>query len=122
MINSPGSDSSSAHLKKRASIPQSAFSNFTLTDSPSFVGNNYYDKQRSKNKRAEYSSAPKYQSHNQQHHKEVEPKESQYKVKKPSRTKGKKKCSNCHATDSPSWRRSINKSSKGELVCNACGL
>ncbi|KAL7325239.1 hypothetical protein PS15p_207749 [Mucor circinelloides] len=122
IITSPGSDGSSAHLKKRASIPQSAFSHFTLTDSPSFVDNNYYDKQRSENKRAEYSSAPKYQSHNQQHYKEVEPKESQYKVKKPSRTKGKKKCSNCHATDSPSWRRSISKSSKGELVCNACGL
>lgn len=38
------------------------------------------------------------------------------------REKGKKRCSNCHASHSPSWRRSIAKHSKGDLLCNACGL
>lgn len=44
-------------------------------------------------------------------------------VKRTSRgEKVKKRCSNCYAINSPSWRRSIAKHSKGDLLCNACGL
>ena len=42
--------------------------------------------------------------------------------KRHSRSKEKKRCSNCYATKSPSWRRSTNSLTKGELLCNACGL
>lgn len=38
------------------------------------------------------------------------------------RDKPKKRCSNCHSVQSPSWRRSILKPTKGNLLCNACGL
>ncbi|CAO3595150.1 unnamed protein product [Absidia cylindrospora] len=41
-------------------------------------------------------------------------------VKKPrAKDSGKKRCSNCFAKSSPSWRRSIEGS---KLLCNACGL
>ncbi|CEG84232.1 hypothetical protein RMATCC62417_18067 [Rhizopus microsporus] len=36
--------------------------------------------------------------------------------------KTKKKCVNCQTKESPSWRRSIAKETKGKLLCNACGL
>ncbi|CEJ01853.1 hypothetical protein RMCBS344292_15874 [Rhizopus microsporus] len=36
--------------------------------------------------------------------------------------KTKKKCANCQTKESPSWRRSIAKETKGKLLCNACGL
>ncbi|KAG0749613.1 hypothetical protein G6F57_003477 [Rhizopus arrhizus] len=39
-----------------------------------------------------------------------------------SKQKTKKKCSNCSATQSPSWRRSTAKDTKDNLLCNACGL
>lgn len=39
-----------------------------------------------------------------------------------ARDKPKKRCSNCHSVQSPSWRRSILKPTKGNLLCNACGL
>lgn len=39
-----------------------------------------------------------------------------------ARDKPKKRCSNCRSVQSPSWRRSILKTSKGDLLCNACGL
>ncbi|KAI8372530.1 hypothetical protein EDC96DRAFT_572755 [Choanephora cucurbitarum] len=42
--------------------------------------------------------------------------------RKQSRHKDKKRCTNCHASTSPSWRRSISKDTKGNLLCNACGL
>lgn len=42
--------------------------------------------------------------------------------KRNTRNKDKKKCSNCHATQSPSWRRSISPRTMNELLCNACGL
>ncbi|KAI8982578.1 hypothetical protein BDB01DRAFT_153457 [Pilobolus umbonatus] len=42
--------------------------------------------------------------------------------KRQGRTKEKKRCSNCYATKSPSWRRSNDTHTKGELLCNACGL
>ncbi|KAI8350381.1 hypothetical protein BD560DRAFT_427402 [Blakeslea trispora] len=42
--------------------------------------------------------------------------------KKQSRHKDKKRCTNCHNSSSPSWRRSISKDTKGNLLCNACGL
>lgn len=122
-IASPGSNGSSAHFTRRAAIPQSAFSHLTLTDpAPMTGGGGYYDNQHSESKRAEHASSYKYHTHHHRRPKEDDTKKSQQHIKKPSRTKGKKKCSNCHATDSPSWRRSINKLSKGELVCNACGL
>ncbi|KAL9560016.1 hypothetical protein MBANPS3_000131 [Mucor bainieri] len=121
---SPGSNGSSAHLKRRATAPHSAFSHLTLTNTAPMVGDgNYYDSHHTEGKRADHASPYKYHAHNQRHtNKEGDSKSSQQHVKKASRGKGKKKCSNCHATDSPSWRRSVNKSSKGELVCNACGL
>ncbi|GAN06611.1 hypothetical protein MAM1_0130d06098 [Mucor ambiguus] len=120
---SPGFNSSSAHLKRRAAIPQSAFSHLTLTDPTTIVGGgNYNDNQHTESKGAEHASSYKNHVHNQLHLKEGDSKKPQHHFRKPSRSKGKKKCSNCHATDSPSWRRSISKSSKGELVCNACGL
>lgn len=41
-------------------------------------------------------------------------------TKKPrAKGSGKKRCSNCFAKSSPSWRRSIEGS---KLLCNACGL
>lgn len=43
-------------------------------------------------------------------------------IKRQVREKSKKRCSNCHASNSPSWRRSVAKDSKGDLLCNACGL
>ncbi|KAI7876291.1 uncharacterized protein EV154DRAFT_526051 [Mucor mucedo] len=43
-------------------------------------------------------------------------------MKRQVREKSKKRCSNCHASNSPSWRRSVSKHSKGDLLCNACGL
>ncbi|KAK4509005.1 uncharacterized protein ATC70_007354 [Mucor velutinosus] len=121
---SPGSNGSPAHLKRRAIIPQSAFNHLTLTDPASMINGSgdYYDNQHFESKRAEHTSSYKYHSYSQRLLKEDDSKKPQQHVKKPCRTKGKKKCSNCHATDSPSWRRSISKSSKGELVCNACGL
>lgn len=54
-------------------------------------------------------------------HKEKEGKNTTYN-KRQVREKSKKRCSNCHANRSPSWRRSVSKYSKGELLCNACGL
>lgn len=120
----PGSNSSSGHLKKRAAIPQSAFSHLTLTEPASMVGgSDYNENQHYESKRGEPALSYKYHSHDQRHSGDSNSKKPQQQhVKKPSRSKGKKKCSNCHATDSPSWRRSIYKTSKGELVCNACGL
>lgn len=38
------------------------------------------------------------------------------------RERTKKRCSNCHSVHSPSWRRSVDKKTKGALLCNACGL
>lgn len=42
--------------------------------------------------------------------------------KRHTREKGKKRCSNCYSNNSPSWRRSVSDISKGDLLCNACGL
>jgi hypothetical protein len=59
--------------------------------------------------------------HHHHHHNEAQEKKSGY-VKRHSQSKAKKRCSNCHTPQSPSWRRSISKSTKGDLLCNACGL
>ncbi|ORY94445.1 hypothetical protein BCR43DRAFT_506452 [Syncephalastrum racemosum] len=40
-------------------------------------------------------------------------------TKKSKKTKDRKKCSNCGATKTPSWRRG---SLSSRLLCNACGL
>lgn len=48
-------------------------------------------------------------------------KKSSY-AKRHSRNKDRKRCSNCHTTQSPSWRRSTSESSLNALLCNACGL
>ncbi|KAI8637381.1 hypothetical protein BD408DRAFT_437063 [Parasitella parasitica] len=121
IITSPASDDSS-HFKRRVPHIQSAFSHLTLSNSSASAGSNIFEKQRSEPRKSEYSSY-KHQTglHNQHQREKNDPKKTHH-IKKPTRTKGKKKCSNCHATDSPSWRRSICKTSEGELVCNACGL
>jgi hypothetical protein len=120
-VTSPVSGSS--YQKKKIANYQSAFSHLTLADPAALVSNDFSDKQHLETKKPGYFSSYKQHQnfHNQRQHEKSDVKKTHH-IKKSSRNKGKKKCSNCHATDSPSWRRSICKSSKGDLVCNACGL
>lgn len=55
------------------------------------------------------------------YHNEAQEKKNGH-VKRHSQTKTKKRCSNCSTLQTPSWRRSISKPTKGDLLCNACGL
>lgn len=119
IVTSPVSDS--PYQKKRVANYQSAFSHLTLADSAALVSNDFSDKQRSETKKPSYFLSYKHHDNCHRQHEKSDVKRAHH-IKKSSRSKGKKKCSNCHATDSPSWRRSICKSSKGDLVCNACGL
>ncbi|CEP14167.1 hypothetical protein [Parasitella parasitica] len=117
----PPASGDTSHFKKRAANTQSAFSQqSSLANTSTSVANHVY-KQSSETRKTEYTYKHQANSNSQCQYEKTDLKKTHH-VKKPTRSKGKKKCYNCHTIESPSWRRSINKSSKGELVCNACGL
>jgi hypothetical protein len=64
---------------------------------------------------------PKHIGSSRRHYHETQEKKNNH-AKRHSQSKAKKRCGNCHTPNSPSWRRSISKPTKGDLLCNACGL
>ncbi|KAI9255059.1 hypothetical protein BDA99DRAFT_574068 [Phascolomyces articulosus] len=104
-------------------------SNLTLVTSPASNNNNFNPDGLAVAYPSPHLSYPPLQQqqqrcHHRHHHHHHRHKEHGIKQRKPKRgscvkSKEKKKCSNCGATKTPTWRRGA---STKLLLCNACGL